>query len=530
MATTLYPGIPFSPQATLTDNIGAADTIIPVSDVSAFPAAPNLATIGTDEDGETILYAAKTANALSGCQRGVEGTAKAWQMGEIIARNFTAKDHNDLIAKVQEAAKTAEARGVVFADGDTFQEKYDSGDLDGDSAYQLAVNNGFTGTEKEWLSSLKGDPGTPGTDGKTAYQYAVDGGYTGTEAEFQELMGSGPWLPVAGGTMTGKITGVVTPEADADAANKAYVDSKAGNVKAGNVNLLDNWYFPDPVNQRGLTHYVGEGHIYDMYSVDRFQIYNGVSCDLVSGGLKFTFPGYSDAGNYIFGQPLENVPGLRGKTVTLSVLVTDYTGGEQGVWLFGKFHNDYHNSFASSTLQGTGLYSATFLVPDDAEMILVGITSPLIPVTITVMAVKLELGSQQTLAHQNADGSWVLNDPPPNKALELEKCQRYFLKISSEVNAPYYPGFVNGSGYASLFVTVPVTMRKAPSITGSGSHFLMAIGSQSENEGVSSGTVSVIYSNTNVIKLQWNRSMTNLFSIQPIIGTIEGETFLDANL
>ena len=55
MATTLYPGIPFSPQAALTNNIGAADTIIEVSDASAFPPAPNLATIGTDEGGETIL-------------------------------------------------------------------------------------------------------------------------------------------------------------------------------------------------------------------------------------------------------------------------------------------------------------------------------------------------------------------------------------------------------------------------------------------------------------------------------------------
>ncbi len=103
MNTTLYPGIAFSPQAELTDNIGAADTIIPVSDAAAFPEAPNLATIGTDEEGETILYTAKTANALSGCRRGVEGTAKSWQAGELIGRNFTAKDHADLIAAVRDA-------------------------------------------------------------------------------------------------------------------------------------------------------------------------------------------------------------------------------------------------------------------------------------------------------------------------------------------------------------------------------------------------------------------------------------------
>lgn len=104
----LYPGIAFSPQAELTDNVGAADTIIPVSDVSAFPDAPNLATIGTDEDGETVLYTAKTGAALSGCQRGVEGAARAWQAGEVIGRNFTAKDHNDLLAALPAAITDGE--------------------------------------------------------------------------------------------------------------------------------------------------------------------------------------------------------------------------------------------------------------------------------------------------------------------------------------------------------------------------------------------------------------------------------------
>lgn len=108
MDTRLYPGIPFSPPAALTDNIGAGDTIIPVSDASAFPEAPNLATIGTDEGGETVLYHAKTAAALSGCERGVEGAARAWAKGEAIARNWTAKDHEDLIAAVSEVAVEVE--------------------------------------------------------------------------------------------------------------------------------------------------------------------------------------------------------------------------------------------------------------------------------------------------------------------------------------------------------------------------------------------------------------------------------------
>lgn len=33
------------------------------------------------------------------------------------------------------------------------------------SAYEVAVENGFDGTEEEWLDSLKGDPGNPGDNG-----------------------------------------------------------------------------------------------------------------------------------------------------------------------------------------------------------------------------------------------------------------------------------------------------------------------------------------------------------------------------
>lgn len=34
---------------------------------------------------------------------------------------------------------------------------------DGKSAYEVAVDEGFKGTEEEWLESLKGEPGEPGT-------------------------------------------------------------------------------------------------------------------------------------------------------------------------------------------------------------------------------------------------------------------------------------------------------------------------------------------------------------------------------
>ena len=79
---------------------------------------------------------------------------------------------------------------------------------DGKSAYQIAIENGFVGTEIEWLESLKGsdgrdrvdgkdgadgqpgkdgidgEPGVDGTDGKSAYIIAVEHGFTGTETEW----------------------------------------------------------------------------------------------------------------------------------------------------------------------------------------------------------------------------------------------------------------------------------------------------------------------------------------------------------
>lgn len=54
------------------------------------------------------------------------------------------------------------------------------------SAYQVAVENGFTGTEQEWLNSLKGSNGSDGSDLdiEEIYNAAVKNGYTGTFLEF----------------------------------------------------------------------------------------------------------------------------------------------------------------------------------------------------------------------------------------------------------------------------------------------------------------------------------------------------------
>lgn len=71
----------------------------------------------------------------------------------------------------------------------------------GDSAYEIAVDNGFVGTIEEWLDSLVGPPGTPGTNGAngtngapgiSAYQVAVNNGFIGTESAWLASLEGAP--------------------------------------------------------------------------------------------------------------------------------------------------------------------------------------------------------------------------------------------------------------------------------------------------------------------------------------------------
>lgn len=52
-------------------------------------------------------------------------------------------------------------------------EKGDAG-ADGKSAYEVAVANGYSGTQAQWIASLKGADGAPGKDGQTWQPYIAD--------------------------------------------------------------------------------------------------------------------------------------------------------------------------------------------------------------------------------------------------------------------------------------------------------------------------------------------------------------------
>ena len=232
----------------------------------------------------------------------------------------------------------------------------------------------------------------------------------------------------------------------------------ATKVQPCNRNLLDNWYFGAPVNQRGKTTYSGTG-----YGIDRWK------AEAVTPNVTTIKDGYIELSqNALISEILEEPYSLCGKQVTVSALTT------------------------------TGLCSATATVPSKEELSAIT-TDETIGVsyfavngnstgyvclqhskehttkvmlraysgyTVGVIAVKLEMGSQQTLAHQE-DGAWVLNEIP-DYGEELTKCMRYLQIISTP-----YDTSGNGVaiGYANntvdLWVPIPlaVPMRISPTPT-----------------------------------------------------------------
>ena len=187
----------------------------------------------------------------------------------------------------------------------------------------------------------------------------------------------------------------------------------ATKVQPCNRNLLDNWYFGAPVNQRDVSGTISSAG----YFLDRWK--------LVSGSVTINTDGITLNGT--MQQVLETAPV---GTVTASALT------QAGV---GEVVPTYDSA------------SKTVTVTADGKKL---------------VAVKLELGSQQTLAHQE-DGVWVLNEIP-DYGEELTKCMRYL-----QVLAAPYDTSGNGVaiGYANntvdLWVPIPlaVPMRISPTPT-----------------------------------------------------------------
>lgn len=249
-------------------------------------------------------------------------------------------------------------------------------------------------------------------------------------------------------------------------------------------NILDNWYFVGggsqqgggkfPINQRGSASYATGTQV---YCIDRWKADTGqpaaFSVSLASDGLSLVRSGSATYPS--FQQVVENASRFAGQKVTISALIKQ-TGAMPGNISLKNSADGSGSAFLQTPISGSysdwTLISATGTVPSDTTnlrfFIYVG-TSGSYSYTLKVAAVKIELGSTQTLAHQE-NGVWVLNEIP-NYQQELAKCQRFFYMLNPGNTGFAYIDTVACDSGASLYprVNFPVPMRTSPTVSYTGS-------------------------------------------------------------
>lgn len=221
-----------------------------------------------------------------------------------------------------------------------------------------------------------------------------------------------------------------------DPSNKAIDIFKAFT----NKNLIINWDFANPVNQRGKPSYTGA-----VYGIDRWKgIYGGEKVEIENGRIKCTFEN-----NQGIKQVFENYKQLAGKTVTLSILWES-----AGSNYFGTAVNTNFGAaglISKTSTFGKSVDSVTVTIPQNITELNVSITGD---GSCYVYGVKLELGSVSTLAQ----------DAPADYGEQLALCQRYY-----EVMQPFriYKG---ARAQWSMATEIPkylfkVTKRAIPTVS-----------------------------------------------------------------
>lgn len=92
-------------------------------------------------------------------------------------------------------AGTVDTYTITYTDGTTSTFTVRNG-ANGKSAYQLAVEAGFTGTLQEWLASLQGAPGQDGANGTDGGYYAPSVSDDGTLVFMASKKGMPPVVPI----------------------------------------------------------------------------------------------------------------------------------------------------------------------------------------------------------------------------------------------------------------------------------------------------------------------------------------------
>ena len=206
----------------------------------------------------------------------------------------------------------------------------------------------------------------------------------------------------------------------------------AGEIEVGgggvNPNLLHNWDFRNPVNQRGVSGTISTG----TYFYDRW-IRNGGSITINTGYLSV---------NGRMDQAIEGIS-LAGKTCTISVLLDDGT--------IVSSTNDFPTS-GGNTSNNVSIGSFVWGHSSDGTLMYIHINTAS---AVNIVAVKLELGTVSTL-HL---------DPPMDWAVELVKCQRFF--VNAGYRPPMYASTYATAGAAVVIFPIGIPMRITPTLNSS---------------------------------------------------------------
>lgn len=104
--TEMYTAKSNSPKTVLVGQISASDTSLTVADASVLPSAPNLLTLGIDENAEVVKYGTITGNVVSNLIRGFSGTtASVWDDGTAVSREYTSYDHDTFIDNINDLSE-----------------------------------------------------------------------------------------------------------------------------------------------------------------------------------------------------------------------------------------------------------------------------------------------------------------------------------------------------------------------------------------------------------------------------------------
>lgn len=218
-----------------------------------------------------------------------------------------------------------------------------------------------------------------------------------------------------------------------------------------NPNLLDNWYFGRPVNQRGQTEYTTTG-----YTVDRWKLDVGGAVTLEDGCICL-----KKSGTY-WGEYFADFDQFIGMTLTGSVLLSDGTL-RTGSFVYNGSVNQAQTFFSSEL----GFYIQK-LSNSQTQCEINSLVD-----NVKIKAAKLELGSTQTLAHKE-NGVWVLNEIP-DFGEQLARCQRYYRRWTGADNKPLGVAVRRESKLLELVFSLNTAMRVAPSLTFNGSFVCVPI-------------------------------------------------------